>query len=236
MSDDLSARLALLASEEPEYDGDQRVIRAPDRFAALLHVIDQTVIPAVLEVTDGTSVLTLDVAGRRLSRLPGQVEDLSADNEDALAAATAALTAFADAGDGPLKLRELASDQGDADPTNSVSIGALAGAAGRPMIDPNAPPLDQFKAHLGTQLLAGLQIKAARVTDRIGDADGCKRLEAAHAGLVGHGGDGPALMIFSTQEGAVSGAVVSGDEAMLFAVGDLSPGTILALFGQVFPS
>lgn len=234
MSRDLTARLALLANETPEFDGDRRVLSGADRFAALIHLIDQTVIPAVLEVEDEAGVLLLDVSGRRLCRLPGAVEDLTSDDAEAIAMAVGLMTAFADRGDGPLRVRERASDETDTDPAQSVSIQTLADAAGRPLINPGQPPLHQLQMRLGARLLAGLRVTDGAVTDTLGDADSAAPLNEAVAGLADLAGDAPSLLVFETTDGEIRGAALEGAEALIFAVEDVDAATLLAFFDASF--
>ena len=233
---ELEARLALLADETPDFDGDQRRLPGDDPFAAILNLIDETVIAAVLEITDGKTVFLIEVSGRRVCRLPGVIEDLTASDEESLSDAARRIAEFADSAEGPLRVRELASSASGIDPAQSVSIGAIAAAAGRPQIDPNMPPIAQFCARLGDALIAGITLEGDKASETLGDADLCADLEKTLADLIAltREGDGPSLTLYQTgaDEMSVQGVAVVGSAALVFSTKDMSPAKIAAQFDQ----
>lgn len=233
----LAARLALLAEETPVHENGLRVLPGTDRFAAIIHLIDQTVIPAMLHISDGTAELTLEVAGRRLCRLPGQIETLAPDDEAALASAVTAITTFADAGDAPLKVAETLSNEADVDATQSVSIHAIASAAGRPLIDPDAPALVQLQAGLGKSLSASIIVEGGSVTQKSGDDALCETLTDGIGGMSDlMQSSGPELIVFEAADGTtLRGTIVDGDMMLSFAADATAMVDIAAGFNRSFP-
>ena len=228
MSADLAARLALLANETPVFEDGKRILSDDDSFAAIIHLIDQTVLSTLLQIENGVGVLKLEVSGRRLSRIPGHVEDMAGDDAAVKTAATM-IAEFADQSTGPLRVSEEPGGQADADSAQSVSITALAGAAGRVMIDESAEPLVQFEARLGDSLTGSIFLAKGEVTERIGNV---KALDADVEALCALATDGPSLVVFDMQGGQFTGAAFVGDDAMIFAVQADDLGKLIAQFDR----
>lgn len=214
MSSDLAARLALLANETPVFEDGKRILSDDDSFAAIIHLIDQTVLPVLLQIENGVGVLELEVSGRRLSRLPGHVDDMAGDDE-ALKTAAMTIADFADQSTTALRVSEQPGTQADADGAQSVSINAIAAAAGRAMIDASAEPLVQLEARLGDNLTASIFLVNGEVTERIGNA---KALDGDVEALCALATDGPSLVVFDVQDGELRGAAFVGEDVMIFAV------------------
>lgn len=167
---DLAARLALLADEIPTFEGGKRALDRGAPLQSLLDLIDQTVIQTSLEVQNDAGSLTLEVASRRLIAIPGVADALSADTPDALAAATDALRQFADQTKEILTVTEQPATVGGFDPAQSVSVSSLARAAGHVQIDPSAPLIARFRAHLGDGLATARVLWNGGEMETLGDA------------------------------------------------------------------
>lgn len=228
MSTDLAARLALLANETPVFEDGKRILSDDDSFAAIIHLIDQTVLPVLLQIENGVGVLELEVSGRRLSRLPGQVDDMAGD-DDAVKTAAKMIADFADQSTTALRVSEQPGTQADADGAQSVSISALASAAGRVMVDETAEPLVQFEARLGDNLTGSIFLVKGKVTERIGNA---KALDGDVEALCALASDGPSLVVYDTQEGQMRGAAFVGEDAMIFMVKADDIGKLIAQFDR----
>ena len=230
MTSDLTTRLALLANETPEFVDGKRVLSGGDRFAAVINLIDQTVIPAILHIDNGESVIELVVAGRRLCRIPGHVEELAASDSEAIAKASALIADFTDRGDTALLVTESAAPQSDSDRTQSVSITALAEASGRELVDKTAAPLVQFQARLGSSLTGAFLLSTDKPADQIGDVDD---LEGDVDGLFKLASGTPSLVVFDVQGAptpTVRGAAFVGEDAMIFTVQTADLGYLVAQF------
>lgn len=232
---ELVARLALLVEETPEFESGLRRLGGYDPFVAILDLIDQTVIPAVLEITHGERVFLIEVSGRRICRLPGLVEELTASDPETLSDAALRIAEFADSAEKPLRVRELPSDAAHIDPAQSVSISAIAAAAGRPLIDPNMPPLGQIRARLGDAIVAAVTVEAGKVVDRSGDADLCAQLEKDQKSLTALAAeDAPGMVIFELDPAKPSlhGIVFVQRDALLFATAGVKPAQIVAAYDR----
>lgn len=233
---ELLARLALLADETSDYEGGLRRLTGSTPFGAMLDLIDQTVIPAVLEITNGERVFLIEVSGRRVCRLPGLIEDLTASNVETLAEAARQIADFADRAEGPLWTRELPSTTSGNDPAHSVSIRAIANAAGRPLIDPNAPPIAQFRMRLGNSVTASVIHDNDSVVERLGDADLCAKLENDLADLtvLARDGSGSRLTLYEADVTGQSmrGVAVVANSALVFSTNGIGAATIVAYYNQ----
>ena len=150
MSDDsLKARLAALASEQPEIENGARVLRTKGAgFETVITVIDETVLGERMVFSNGEAKMTLLVAGRRLAGLEA-VEGvevakdvlgagLTMDNPDQVKRIAETIEAFA----GDAATLTVATEPfADAEELESVSLNALVNASG---IDPNMTPMQRF--------------------------------------------------------------------------------------------
>lgn len=219
MSTDLAARLALLAQETPTFEDGLRVLDGGDRFAALIHLIDQTVIPARLTVSDAEGArLVMDVAGRRLCRIPGVVDTLTPEDTAAIKTAAETLSGFADRAETALRVQETVSDGAEIDPTQSISITVLSEAAGRVMIDPGAPALDQFRARLGSALIATITLSNGAETDRSGEPEALDLLAPVVDGMAALLAKGSSLTILSGGAAGVQGVAQDAEDVLIFAL------------------
>lgn len=161
----LAARLDALANENPSFEDGARVIPAHDVFDAVLTEIDQTVLPATLQFTSGDAALSLVVAGRRLCAVINVANTLAPDDTAAITAAAEAIADFAEKASGSLLLRdsEAPDDLGDA--SHRVSGATLAQAAGRVVIDPNAPFLEKLRLRLGPVAQASILFDGQTISD-----------------------------------------------------------------------
>ena len=228
MKKDLTARLALLANETPVFEDGKRILSDDDSFAAIIHLIDQTVLPAMLQIENGEGVLELEVSGRRLVRIPGYLEDMAGD-EDAVKQAAQMIADFADQSTQPLRVSETPGGQVDADSAQSVSISALGTTAGRAMIDETAPPLVQFEARLGEDLKAVIFVEQGEVVERIGQA---KLLDADVEALCTLKSAEPSIVVYEGQDGLLRGVAFVGVDTMIFAAQSDDIGKVIAQFDR----
>lgn len=161
----LAARLAALANEAPEYKDGARLIPTPDAFDTILAEIDQTVLPTTLAFTSNDATLTLVVAARRLCAVPGVVDELAPDDTAAIKAAADAIATFAEAATSPLELRDSEAPDQMGDATHRVSAAALVNAAGRVVIDPDAPFVEKVRLRLGDTAQAWVIFDGTKITD-----------------------------------------------------------------------
>jgi hypothetical protein len=226
--DTLAARLAMLAAAGETYEDGARRLAHPDGFAAILEEIDMTVLPATLTFLNGSGEVALHVSGRRLHGILSPARAVSPDDADTIRAAAELLRDFAAAG--PLRVRADAAPTGPDDQANSVSVAALAQAAGQ--VDPDTPLVEQARGRLGALMQAGLIVRGAAVQD----AEGPEALVALLRG-VAEGGlarfltgrrescgshKDPSLTLVggAAGEGAALGIAVLGDACLLCVVAD----------------
>jgi len=159
-----------------------------------------------------------------LIKIPNVAEVLSADDEESLTAAAKSIANFADTASGQLFVRELATLSDDADPAQSVSIAALATAAGRPLIDVNAPPVEQFCARLGDALVAGRTFSGPDALETLGEnASAFDDSLVQLAELIENTSE-PRLTLISVDDtaGPIQGVVSDKKNALAFVVSETS--------------
>ena len=178
----LTAYLATLVSETPQFQNGARVLDHSSARDTLFDEIDATVLPAVLTFESDTASLSLLVTGRRLNRIVSgggaEVDGkaLSPDDAAMTKAAAQALADFADAAK-ELRVRSTAPEHDAADMSDRISIRALQNALGMVVDDPDAPPLERFVTRMGEAITASIHLDdrvAAQTTGPNIDVAGLK--------------------------------------------------------------
>ncbi len=243
MSDaSLAARLAALAEEQPQFENGARRIDGPDAFDAILAEIDHTVLPARLTFSAGGASLALIVAGRRLCAVPDVADVLSPDDLTAIEAAAAAIAAFSEGVDGPLLVAEGEAAEGAGDPTQRVSVNALAQAAGRVAIDPDLPLPERVQARLGAVAQAHVVMSGQTVNTSDGPSELVSMLTATaqeklaafvaqrRESCPSHKDPSMTIMAGAAGDGRAIGLVTTGEEHLLFVVPESGINEALRVF------
>lgn len=192
MTDDLQRKLATL-TRDASFDGGAMQLGPsgdPSAMTAILHAIDDTMLPRHMVFAVGASSVTLSVAGKRLRAVVEATKDLKpASGLVGKMLATEDEKALSQLGD---MLSQLTSAEGTLTLTRNVEPSATgqadAGVGVTTLIslwsvDPDAVPpteFERFAQKLGEMILAGGEVDGESLLNPIGDARFVNALETAN--------------------------------------------------------
>ncbi|MEO9514904.1 MAG: hypothetical protein ABJH45_20300 [Paracoccaceae bacterium] len=173
----LSDRIAALAEETPDFDGQARVL-APADLETLLDTIDSTVLPCALTFNTGSAQLTLEIAGRRLHAIKGVEGDLKAPDrlidqplsmdDEVLRSATAKLlkTFLDDATSLNVVISQAAADV--LDDSESLSVATLREDLDLGANDSALPVFERFQNRTESYMTAAIHMRDGALVQTIG--------------------------------------------------------------------